>query len=141
MDIDTMPQRKVHHGQNVKRLREILNIKQEVLADKIKVTQQSLSRYETLEKLDEEVLEKIAKEMNIPVDAIKNFDEEKAINIVSNTFHDRSFLGGITQYNPTFNPIDKVIELSEQQAELYERIIKEKEEKIVLLEQMLKEKR
>jgi transcriptional regulator with XRE-family HTH domain len=129
-----MPQRKVHHGQNVKRLREILNIKQEVLADKIKVTQQSLSRYETLEKLDEEVLEKIAKEMNIPVDAIKNFDEEKAINIVSSTFQDGASVGGFLHYNPTFNPLDKVVEL-------YDQIIKGKDEKIAMLEQLLKEKR
>jgi transcriptional regulator with XRE-family HTH domain len=119
----------------------MLGIKQEVLAKGLEMSQQMISRLETQEKIEDETLEKIAKELAVSVEAIKNFDEEKAINIVSNTFHDESFKGGvITQYNPTFNPIDKVIELSEQQAKLYERIIKEKEEKIVLLEQLLKEK-
>ncbi|MDR0865898.1 MAG: helix-turn-helix domain-containing protein [Candidatus Symbiothrix sp.] len=133
MDIDAIPQRKVHHGQNVKRLREILNIKQDALAKKMGQSQQTLSRYETMEKLDDELLEKIAKELNIPVEAIENFTEEGALNFVSNTFQEASIGNDITHYKCTFNPIEKVVEL-------YERIIKEKEEKIVLLEQMLKEK-
>ncbi|MDR0865894.1 MAG: helix-turn-helix domain-containing protein [Candidatus Symbiothrix sp.] len=133
MDIDAMPQRKVHHGQNVKRLREILNIKQDALAKKMGQSQQTLSRYETMEKLDDELLEKIAKELNIPVEAIKNFDEEKAINIVSNTFQDEA-VSYIAPYKCTFNPIEVV-------RELYERIIKEKDEKYNLLEQILKEKK
>jgi hypothetical protein len=75
-------------------------------------------------------LEKIAKEMNVPMEAIKNFDEEKAINIISNTFQDNA-----AGYNKcTFNPLEKVVEL-------YERIIKEKDEKYSLLEQSLKEKK
>ncbi|MDR0866145.1 MAG: helix-turn-helix domain-containing protein, partial [Candidatus Symbiothrix sp.] len=128
------PQRKVHHGQNVKRLREMLNIKQEALADKINVAQQTLSRYDVQEKLDDELLEKIAKELNIPVEAIKNFTEEGALNIISNTFQDEAFMGEVIHYNPTFNPIDKVVEL-------YERMLKEKEERISFLEKILMEKK
>jgi hypothetical protein len=82
-----------------------------------------------LESADDETLEKIAKEMNISVEAIKNFDEEKAIDIISNTFQDNA-----TGYNKcTFNPIDKVVEL-------YERMLKGKDEEIGFLKQMLKEK-
>jgi transcriptional regulator with XRE-family HTH domain len=142
MDTDIIPDRKTHHGHNVRRWREMLQIKQDVLANGLNLSQQTISRLEAQEKIDDETLEKIAKELAVSVDAIKNFDEEKAINIVSNTFHEGSSTGGcITHYKCTFNPIDKVIELSEQQAELYERIIKEKEDKISLLEQLLKEKR
>jgi hypothetical protein len=53
-----------------------------------------------------------------------------AFSPVFPTFQDKSFIGNIT---PTFNPIDKVIEL-------YDQIIKEKEEEISFLKQMLKEK-
>jgi hypothetical protein len=82
------------------------------------------------QKIDDELLEKIAKEMDVSVEAIKNFDEENAIHIISNTFHDDA-----VGYNKcTFNPLEKVVEL-------YERIIKEKEEKIILMEQLLKEKK
>jgi transcriptional regulator with XRE-family HTH domain len=136
MDIDAISQRKIHHGYNVKRLREILGIKQEILAEKIGLSQQTVSRLEAQEKLDEELLEKIAKEMQIPVDAIKNFNEENAINIIANTFQDASIAsleGDITHYKCTFNPIEKVVEL-------YERIIQGKEEQLILLEQLLKEK-
>jgi hypothetical protein len=80
--------------------------------------------------LEEELLEKIAKEMNIPVEAIK----KKAINIVSSTFQDGASVGGFLHYNPTFNPLDKVVEL-------YDQIIQEKNERISFLEQILKEKR
>jgi transcriptional regulator with XRE-family HTH domain len=130
MNTDTIAKREIHHGQNVKRLREIKGIKQETLAEAIDYSQQSISRLEAQPKINDELLEKIAKEMNIPVETIKNFDEEKAINIISNTFQDGSFIGNIA---PTFNPIDKVVEL-------YERVIGEKEERIILLEQLLREK-
>ncbi len=44
----------------------------------------------------------------MPVEAIKNFSEEAAINIISSTLHDNA---GSINYNPTFNPIDKIVEL------------------------------
>ncbi|MDR0865594.1 MAG: helix-turn-helix domain-containing protein [Candidatus Symbiothrix sp.] len=135
MDADIIPNRKIHHGHNVKRWREMLGIKQEILAKELNLSQQAISKLEAQEKIDDETLEKIAKELSVSAEAIKNFDEEKAINIVSNTFQDESFKGGVvTQYNPTFNPLDKVVEL-------YDQIIKGKDEKIALLEQLLKEKR
>jgi hypothetical protein len=46
--------------------------------------------------------------------------KQTAINIVSSTLHDNS---GSVFYNPTFNSIDKVVEL-------YERMLKEKNELI-----------
>ncbi|GHT28743.1 hypothetical protein FACS189432_07120 [Bacteroidia bacterium] len=70
---------------------------------------------------------------HIPVEAIKKFNEENAINIISSTFKDGSFVGDVTHYAPTFNPIDKVVEL-------YEKLLKEKDERISSLEQLLKER-
>jgi transcriptional regulator with XRE-family HTH domain len=130
--MDTTPQRKIHHGQNVKRIREMRGIKQEILADGIDYSQQSISRLEAQEKIEDELLEKIAKEMDISVDVIKNFDEEKAFNIVSGIFQDE--FADFKHYKCTFNPLDKMVEL-------YERMLKEKEEEINFLKQMLKEKK
>ncbi|GHT53771.1 transcriptional regulator [Bacteroidia bacterium] len=126
MDKDTVS-RKIHHGHNVRRLREMLGIKQEVLAESIGISQQSFSRLENQKKWADEMLEKISAEMKIPVDAIKNFNEESAINIISNNFQNGSFIGDVTQYTPTFNLVDKVVEL-------YDQIIIEKNERIALLE-------
>jgi transcriptional regulator with XRE-family HTH domain len=132
LDTDTTSYKKaVHQGHNVRFFREMRKMKQEVLADAINTSQTSLSRLEAQEKIDDETLEKIAKELNTSVEAIKNFDEEKAINIVSSTFQDTSVC---IANQCTFNPIDKVVEL-------YERMLKEKEDKINLLEQLLKDKK
>ncbi|MDB5230382.1 MAG: helix-turn-helix protein, partial [Chitinophagaceae bacterium] len=49
--------------------------------------------------------------------------------IVSNTFNDSSILNGIN-YNPTFNPIDKVLEL-------FERLLASEKEKTDLLKEIL----
>ncbi|GHV59584.1 hypothetical protein FACS1894182_13900 [Bacteroidia bacterium] len=94
------------------------------------LSQQAISKLEAQEKIDDEILEKIAKELAVSVEAIKNFDEEKAINIVSSTFQDGASVGGFLHYNPTFNLLDKVVEL-------YDQIIKEKNKRISFLEQLL----
>lgn len=124
-----MTEKTIHEGRNVKRIREILGVKQDVLAMELGISQQAISALEQKEKIDEKILDDVAKILKVPVEAIKNFNEEAALNIINNTFHDNSALNGIL-YNPTFNPIDKVVEL-------YERMIKERDEKIALLEKLL----
>ncbi len=47
-----------HLGYNVKRLREILGVKQEDLAERLHLTQQSVSKLENKEELDNETLER-----------------------------------------------------------------------------------
>ncbi len=124
-----MTEKIIHEGRNVKRIREILGVKQDALAMELGLSQQAVSALEQKEKIDEKILEDVAKVLKVPVDAIKNFSDEAALNIINNTFNDHAVLNGIL-YNPTFNPIDKVVEL-------YERMIKEKDEKIALLEKLL----
>jgi transcriptional regulator with XRE-family HTH domain len=115
----------------------MLGIKQEILAENIGLSQQTVSRLEGQETIEDEVLEKIATVLNTTAEVLRNFDEETAINIVSNTFQEGSFVGNVSNYNPTFNPIDKIVELYEQQIELYKQILKEKTE---LLEKFMQEK-
>jgi transcriptional regulator with XRE-family HTH domain len=119
----------IHHGQNVKRLRDLLGVKQETVAMELNITQQAMSKLGQKEQIDTEMLEKISKILNVPAEVIKNFNDDAAINVIANTFHDSSFVG----YKPTFNPIDRVIEL-------YERLLKTEQEKNALLEKMLNEK-
>ena len=68
----------VHHGRNMKRLREILGIKQEILANELSLSQQTVSRLESQEVLDDDTLEKIARVLNVPVDAIKSYNDDIA---------------------------------------------------------------
>jgi transcriptional regulator with XRE-family HTH domain len=133
-----MPE-KTHHGHAVKRIREMLHIKQEVLADALGISQQSVSLLENKEAIEPETLEQIAKTMKVPVEAIKSFNEEQAINIISNTFNDHS--NGYNYY-PTFsvNPVEKWMEALEENKRLYDALLKEKDDKIALLEKVLGKK-
>lgn len=129
----TFETKKRHHGYNSKRLREILGVKQEDLAERMGVSQQTVSRFEQTETLEDDILNKIAEALKIPVDAIKNFSDDTAISIVANTFTDEA-IGYAVHYKCTFNPLDKVVEL-------YERMLKAEQEKVALLEEVLKDKK
>jgi transcriptional regulator with XRE-family HTH domain len=64
-------------------------IKQEILADELGVSQQTVSRMEQSEEVERERLEKVAKILGVSPDTIKNFSEEAVVNYF-NTFHDNS---------------------------------------------------
>jgi transcriptional regulator with XRE-family HTH domain len=124
-----------HEGHNVKRLREILGIKQEALAMDIGVNQQKMSWYEQKQKLDDDIKELIAKALKVPVRAIENFDEQAAVNIITETFnnHDNASVYG----HYTINPIDKWIEIVEENKKLYERLLDSEKQKVNLLEKLM----
>ncbi|MDA3616321.1 helix-turn-helix domain-containing protein [Polluticaenibacter yanchengensis] len=127
---------KVHEGRNVKRFREMLGIKQDALAWELGEdwSQKKVSLLEAKETIDESLLKQISRALKIPVEALQNFDEEQAINIISSTFHDSS-TGVIVNYN---NPIDKILQLHEEKIELYERMLKEKDEMMAELKKLIK---
>jgi len=126
-----------HLGYNIKRLREILGVKQESLAERLNLTQQSVSKLENKGNINNETLEKIADAMNIPSYVIKYFSDEEALNIVSNNFSDNIEAYNNTQIN---NLIEQIIELHEQKVLLYERMLQSEKEKVALLEDLLKDK-
>ncbi|MFW2477106.1 MAG: XRE family transcriptional regulator [Sediminibacterium sp.] len=133
---NTKTNHKVHEGRNVKRFREMLGIKQDVLALELgdDWNQQKISLLEQKETIDAQLLQQISAALKIPVEAIQNFDEEQAITVISSTFNDGS---AVVQHNPVFNPIDKLIQLHEEKIALYERMLKEKEEMMAKLEKLI----
>jgi len=127
----------IHEGRNVKRIREILGIKQDALAFDLGLSQQAVSALEQKEALDRDMLEKIAGILKVPAEAIKNFSEEAVVNNISCNFNDQS---SSLNYYPTFNPIDKLVEALEENKKLYNALLKEKDEKIALMEKMITKK-
>ena len=125
----------IYEGRNVKRIREMLGIKQDALAFDLGLSQQAISALEQKEALDKDMLQKIAAVLKVPVEAIKNFDEEKANNFF-NTFNDSS-TGAFNNFHCTFNPIDKVVQLYDEKIALYERMLKDKSDMIEKLEELL----
>jgi len=128
--------KKSNHGANVRRWREWRGIKQEDIAEKIGVSQTSYSRYENSNKLEPEILEKIAAVLDIPVEAITEIEHYSPINII-NAHNNQS----IINYHPSFNPLDKVVELFEEKNTLYERMLKEKDSVIELLKEIVNGKK
>jgi transcriptional regulator with XRE-family HTH domain len=129
---------KPHIGRKIERLRELKDMKQETLANAIGVTQQTISRLEQSESVDEEKLRKIAEALEVTVDTIKNFNEEAAINNLSSnhTFNDQSSLNNNTYCS--FNPIEKLMAIMEENKLLYERLLKEKDAVIEIFKQQQK---
>ena len=132
---------KIHEGRNVKRFREMLGLKQEVLASELgdDWNQRKISLLEQKETIEPEILQQVAAILKIPIEAFQHLDDEQTVNIISNTFDNGAILNGIN-YNPTFNPIDKIIALHEEKIALYERMLKEKDEMMARLEKLIEKK-
>ncbi|WP_256010234.1 helix-turn-helix domain-containing protein [Desertivirga xinjiangensis] len=133
---------KIHQGRNVRRFREMLGLKQEALSIALGEdwNQKRISLLEAKETLEPEVLAQVAKALNVPEEAIKNFDEQSAVNIITNTFTDFKDNASAFYQNCTFNPLDKLIEALEENKNLYERLLQSEREKNALLEKLLKDK-
>ncbi|MDV3752589.1 helix-turn-helix domain-containing protein [Elizabethkingia anophelis] len=134
------PNRKIHQGRNVKRFREMLGIKQDALAYELGEdwNQKKISLLEQKETIEPDVLSRVAKILKVPTEAIENFDEDSAINIIANTFHDSAVANTFTDgaqanFNCTFNPLDKMVEL-------YERMLQQQKEMIDKLEKLIQGK-
>ncbi|MCS4240181.1 transcriptional regulator with XRE-family HTH domain [Myroides gitamensis] len=129
---------KIHQGRNVKRFREMLGIKQEVLAFDLGEdwNQKKISMLEQKEVIDNSLLQQISKVLKVPVEAIENFDSDQVLNIISNTFHDHS----VQNYNCDINPIETIVQLHNEKIALYERMLKEKEEMMNRLEKLIQSK-
>jgi len=69
------------------------------------------------------------------VEAIENFDEDQAVDIIANTINnnDNAVMHNPAVFNdqPSFNPLDKMVEL-------YERMLQQQKEMIDKLGQLLK---
>lgn len=122
----------VHQGKNVKRIREILGIKQDTLAIQMGLTQQAVSQLEQKETLDSKQIEEIARILKVSPDIIMHMTDEAANNFI-NTFNDHSGFN----FQCTFNPLDKYIEAMEANKALYERLLASEKEKLDLLQKVI----
>ncbi|UTG61519.1 helix-turn-helix transcriptional regulator [Elizabethkingia anophelis] len=138
-----MPNKKIHQGRNIKRFREMLGIKQDALAYELGEdwNQKKISLLEQKESVEKDILEQVAKILKVPTEAIENFDEEQAVNIIANTFSlDNGSIFNAHNTNPIFNPVEAVLKMHEEKIALYERMLKEKDDMMVRLEKLIEKK-
>ena len=128
--------KEVHHGKNVKRLREIMDIKQAALGIEIGVSQQSMSRLENSHSINDKTLMDIANTLKITIGGIKNFDENKFIEIIT------EFLNGNDSHTSTikanhknyaFSSFDKETPLLKENLNKYDVSSKDEKDEITAL--------
>jgi len=139
---------KIHEGRNVRRFREMRELKQEALAFELGEdwNQQKISLLEQKRTIDPAILAEISRVLHLPVEVFQQFDEEQGINhIIANTFnsHDSSTLDAyIGNSSPIFNinPIKEVQQLHEEKIAIYERMLKEKDSMMTELKKLMEKK-
>ena len=68
-----------HHGKNLRAIRLIHGMKQELFARKMGITQQRVSKMELQENISQHKLAKAAEILDISVETIKSFDESSLL--------------------------------------------------------------
>ena len=131
----------MHLGRKISRIRELKGMKQETLASVMGVSQQAISKLEQSEQVDDDRLEEVSKALGVSTEAIKNFNEETALSIISNTFNiEKDAYIGNSQPTFNINPIEEIKKLHEEKIALYERMLKEKDEMMERLEKQMEKK-
>jgi len=86
-------------GNNIKNIRELKNLTQEFVAEKLDISQSAYSRLEKGEiKISKEKLVQIAEVLEVKPEDIKEFDSQKYFNSITNTegdFSGSSYSGSI----------------------------------------------
>ena len=141
---------RVHHGRNIRRTRVEKNMNQKGLSELLHLSQPAVSKYEKMRVIDDEMLQRFARALNVPFDYLKTLEEDaQTVVFENNTVNDseqntggaKISIGTVKSYTEdtdssndnrvnNFNPIDKI-------TELYERLLKEKDEKYAALERRL----
>ncbi|MCY4781666.1 helix-turn-helix transcriptional regulator [Sphingobacterium sp. UT-1RO-CII-1] len=125
-------------GPKISRLRELRGMKQEALATALGVSQQTVSNIERSVEIEEDLLAQVSQILGVTPDAIRNFDEEAVLSIINNTFTSNDTSTSIAIHTaPTFNPLDKLVEVYEENKKLYERLLEAEKSKVELLEKLL----
>jgi transcriptional regulator with XRE-family HTH domain len=137
----TESKKRIHHGRNIRRFRELMGYKQEALASALGQdwNQRKISLLESKEIVEPELLNEVARVLKVPVQAIENFDEESTVlNIQNNHDHAAPSINFPSQC--TFNLLDKFLEMVEKNEKLYQQLLESEREKNALLQKVLDEK-
>jgi len=135
-----------HHGHAIKRFRHTLSLNQYVLAEKMGISQALVSFYEQKKVIEDDMIEKFARALNITPVLIKELEEDPVTFIIENNTFEKGSIGNIAPYNSenfgnVYNPIDQILAISKEKQALYERMLELEKEKSVLLEKILREKK
>ena len=98
MNQTTDKPKRVHHGRNVKRIREFQGIKQDAFAELLGKdwNQQRVSDVEKKETIEPVLIKQLASALNLSEESIENLTNEMASSIFNTyNFHDTSSVGWV----------------------------------------------
>jgi transcriptional regulator with XRE-family HTH domain len=124
---------RVHYGYNIRRLREIMGIKQVALAKGMGNgwTQQRISKLESQEWVKPDIMERVAKALGLSPEVIENFNEEVLLNNI------RERQGLLYLSHNDLSPAGRLKALMEENKALYEHLLRSEKEKNNLLRKLL----
>ena len=110
-------------------------------------TQARISNSEQKKVLEDEMIDKFAKALNVAPEFIKELEEDPVTFIIENKTFEKGSMANISNFSEgntntiTNDPIEQILELSKEKTILYERMLELEKEKSALLEQLLKERK
>lgn len=142
---------KVHHGSNIKRLREFLGIKQDALATEMgeEWNQKKVSLLEQKEWIESETMAKIARIFQISEEALKNLDAKTVLQTIDNLFGSKGPLNSdiehldniksniLNLYGQESLSVNMILKLYSERAALYREMLKENENLINWLKKLV----
>jgi hypothetical protein len=142
--------KRIHQGRNVRRYRLLLQLKQEMLIERLGKNWhlRKLSVAENSETIEPDQLEELASALGVPVQLLESTDDENVMVSIQN-FHDHSNAAPGNAVNSStvnhFNDASQEIQelkknlekAMEEKDKLYRDLLQEKDSKIKLLEEML----
>lgn len=116
---------RIHHGENTRMFRKMRNWDQGELAERAGISQSSISNYEKDEKLQDDVIEKLAKALGIDPIYIKEKTEDDIFSYFIGN------MNGSGSTNIVGNDIDTChIHPLNKISELYDALLKEKQDQL-----------
>ena len=125
-----------HIGRKIQRIRTIKGIQQKNFAKLLGIHSSTLSNIENSENVDEQRLQQIADALEMSVETIKNFNEEAVINYIQHINEGAVGNQGNDMTNH-FNPVEKLVEVFEDNKKLYERLLDSEHKRNEQLESQL----
>lgn len=113
-------------GPNIKFIRNIKGVKQEVVATELGISQPEYSLIENSDVVDEQIIIQIAQILNVTPELIKEFNENQAFYSIENKVEGTTISESAHGIHQVFSPVEKVVEL-------YERLLASEREKIEIL--------
>ena len=146
MEAENTQEKNVHHGHNMKRIREAKGLKQFALAEMLDMTQQAVSKLEQKRVIGEKLLAKIARALEVPVEVLKEMEDVSSVSfyIENNTFEAKDNAQTVQAAENTYNnycSLDEIQKLYAEKEALYEQRLQDKQAEINYLRKLLDERK